>query len=166
MVKKLNKLPPLYLLILLFFTFYFFLAIGITYLFQLPWEIPFSFFWAKLVGVVMLAMGFNSLFLAISTLKLKRAFGKEIYKSNTESKLITNGIYARTRNPIYLSALTLFVGWFLVLQITVLLIVSVLFAIHFYFVAKWEEKELTQRFGDEYLDYQKKVSFFISLRQK
>lgn len=166
MVKKLNKLPPLYLLILVFFAFYFFLAIDITYLFQLPWEISFSSFWARLIGVFLLALGFLSLFFAISTLKLKRAFGKEIYKPNTESKLVTHGIYARTRNPIYLSALTLFLGWFLVLQITVLLIVSVLFAIHFYFVAKWEEKELTQRFGDEYLNYKNRVGFFITFRQK
>ena len=46
-------------------------------------------------------------------------------------------------------------------------ILTVVAFIHFMFVAKWEEKELTERFGKTYLDYKARVPFFIpSLRRK
>lgn len=38
--------------------------------------------------------------------------------------------------------------------------------IHVYLVAKWEEKELTQRFGEEYLQYKRRVPFIISFLKK
>jgi len=31
----------------------------------------------------------------------------------------------------------------------------------FRFAAKWEEEELTERFGDEYLSYKESVPFFF-----
>jgi protein-S-isoprenylcysteine O-methyltransferase Ste14 len=36
----------------------------------------------------------------------------------------------------------------------------------FYFVSKWEERELTERFGEEYLRYKEAVPRFIPYRKK
>lgn len=159
--KKERKQPPVWLLLIVFFTLFFLISIAITFFFNLPWYFPFPRFWGIMIGMILLAFGFFILGSALRTLKIKRAFGKEIYKSKAESKLITTGIYAYTRNPVYLGSILLFLGWFFIFLFTFLLIMTFLFMILFYFVAKWEEKELYERFGNEYLQYKQKVPFFI-----
>ena len=99
-------------------------------------------------------------------LKVDRSFGKEVYTSRTESTLITTGIYAYTRNPIYLSVLILFLGWFFVFLLSFLLIMFFLYLILFHFVKKWEERELKERIGQEYDQYQKSVPFIIPIPGK
>lgn len=159
-LKKERKQPPLWLLVIVFFTMFSLISGGITCLFGLPWHFPVLPLW-RITCIPFLGVGFYVLINALKSLKIKRAFGKEIYKSRTQSQLITTGIYAHTRNPLYLGSLLLFFGWFLVFLLTPLLIMTFLFAILFYFVARWEEKELFRRFGDEYLQYREKVPFFI-----
>jgi protein-S-isoprenylcysteine O-methyltransferase Ste14 len=61
----------------------------------------------------------------------------------------------------------LLAGWFCVSRFTPLGILTVLAFVHFMFVARWEEKELTERFGKTYLDYKTRVPFLIPrLRRK
>lgn len=159
--KKERKQPPVWLLLIVFFTLFFLISIAITVFLNLPWYFPFSCFWGMMIGMILLASGFFILVSALKTLKIKRAFGGELYKSKAESKLITTGIYAYTRNPVYLGSILLFLGWFFIFLFTFLLVMTFLFMILFYFVAKWEEKELYERFGDEYLQYKQKVPLFI-----
>jgi protein-S-isoprenylcysteine O-methyltransferase Ste14 len=99
--------------------------------------------------------------LALKELHISRAFGKDVYASKETSQLVTTGIYAYTRNPVYLAATLLFLGWFFTTRFTVLVIMTVLFLVLFIFVAKWEEQELTDRFGDTYHHYKETVPFFI-----
>ncbi|MFX1603977.1 MAG: methyltransferase family protein, partial [Promethearchaeota archaeon] len=66
-----------------------------------------------------------------------------------------------TRNPLYFSATILLMGWTLVFTSTFLLIVTMLFLPLFRFAAKWEEEELAERFGEEYLSYKESVPFFF-----
>lgn len=70
--------------------------------------------------------------------------------------------YMPTRNPLYLSASILFLGWSLVFVSTFLIIISILFIPLFRFAAKWEEQELTERFGEEYRSYKERVPFFFA----
>lgn len=98
---------------------------------------------------------------ALRSLRTHRAFGAETYKTKEESTLITTGAYAYTRNPLYLSATILFLGWSLVFMSTFLLMVTMLFLPLFRFAANWEEEELTDRFGDEYMSYKDRVPFFF-----
>ncbi len=119
------------------------------------------FLWAFTAGSVLLLVGFPVMISALRSLRTHRAFGDEIHKTKEESTLITTGAYAYTRNPLYLSATILFLGWSLVFLSTFLLIVTMLFLPLFRFAAKWEERELTDRFGDEYLSYKERVPFFF-----
>lgn len=159
-LKKERKQPPLWLLVIVFFSVFSLISAGITYLLGLPWRLPISPVWG-VTSIPFLGAGFFVLINASKSLRLRRAFGKEIYRPKAESRLITTGIYAHTRNPLYLGALLLFFGWFLIFLFTPLLILVFLYLVLFYFVARWEEKELLERFGDEYLDYKEKVPFFI-----
>jgi protein-S-isoprenylcysteine O-methyltransferase Ste14 len=98
---------------------------------------------------------------AFQALGFARAFGRELYASKGKSELIMVGLYAYTRHPIYLGVMLLFFGWFFVTRLTILLIMTLLFLVLFGIVAKWEERELTERFGVQYEQYKKAVPFFV-----
>ena len=160
-MSKERKQPPLWLLIIIFFAIFSSASIGLTFLFQLPWAVPIPLPWGIIIGLILLGLGFYVLIQALKALSVRRAFGKEIYQTKTESDLITHGIYAHVRNPLYLGVTIQFFGWFFVLLFTFLLIMPVFFMLLFFFVARWEEKELTERFGEAYLNYKKSVPRFF-----
>lgn len=161
-----RKIPPIWLLILIFFTTYLLISIGITHFLHLPGHIRLPDYWSIAIGSILLLVGFCVLGSAIKTLTIRRASGKDVYKPKSESKLVTTGIYAHVRNPVYLGNTLMLWGWFFVLQLTVVLFLTILFMIHFYLVAKWEERELTERFGEVYLEYKRRVPFIIPSLKK
>ncbi|MEN4028185.1 MAG: methyltransferase [Methanobacterium sp.] len=70
-------------------------------------------------------------------------------------------VQAYTRNPMYFGATIMIFGWFLVFPFTFLLISAFLFSILFYITAKSEEKQLSRKFGKEYLKYKREVPLFV-----
>ncbi len=99
--------------------------------------------------------------LTLRSLTMRRAFGDELYMTKEESHLVTTGPYAYTRNPLYFSGTILLIGWTLLLRLTFFLILTMLFLVMFGFAIKWEEKELAERFGEEYLLYKERVPLFF-----
>jgi len=78
------------------------------------------------------------------------------------SSLETRGIYSITRNPMYVSLMLLYAGigivkgnWWTFILIPILLIVVQVFII------KKEESYLERAFGQEYIDYRKRVRRWI-----
>jgi protein-S-isoprenylcysteine O-methyltransferase Ste14 len=161
-----RKLPPLWILVVLFLLLYGSLSVGLTRVFKLPRRVPIPPTAGLVMGIVLLAFGFGWMVWSLRSLSIRRAFGKELFKSAAESTLVTIGPYAYSRNPLYFSAIILFLGWFFVFRWTPIAIMAVLFLVHFILVAKWEERELTQRFGDQYRDYKQQVPFFIPGRRR
>ncbi|MGY5853902.1 MAG: isoprenylcysteine carboxylmethyltransferase family protein [Candidatus Thorarchaeota archaeon] len=153
--------PPLALLIPLMFMILGAAAIGVTVVLALPWTFTMVEPLSMIMGVVLLAIGCPMMGLTLRSLRVHRALGSEIYKSSGESALITTGIYAYTRNPLYLSSTILFFGWVFLTRLTFLMIMTFFFIILFIRVAKWEENELIDRFGDEYNIYKNSVPFMI-----
>lgn len=77
-----------------------------------------------------------------------------------QKKLITSGPFALSRNPIYLGLLIITFGF----GITVQSYLALLFIpLYFYFmgIIKQEEAVLLEHFGQEYIEYKKKVHRFI-----
>lgn len=69
-------------------------------------------------------------------------------------RLVTNGVYRYSRNPIYVAVLIAIAGWASLFQAPVLLIYGVvLFALYSFFVQRHEEPHLAREFGDEYTAY-------------
>nr|MDO8080500.1 isoprenylcysteine carboxylmethyltransferase family protein [Candidatus Freyarchaeota archaeon] len=179
---------PIRLYLVVVFLLFFSVSIGLTLLFKLPWYFYYDTLWGWYspspplwgmpyyfplftpwgvgIGIILLVIGFSIIFSALRVLRISRAFGEEIYKSKKESKLITTGIYAYTRNPVYLGSTIMFFGWLLVTLFTFLLIVTLMFMLLFYFAAGWEEKELEERFGEEYRRYKETVPLFIPYPKK
>jgi protein-S-isoprenylcysteine O-methyltransferase Ste14 len=156
-----RRLPPLWLLAALSFLIYLVFSALLTMALSLPWLVPIPKRIGITVGVILLVLGFTMITWAFKSLGLRRILGKELFLSKSESKLIAAGVYAYSRNPLYFFALVLLLGWFFVFRLTPILILTLLFLAHFVLLAKWEERELKERFGQEYEDYRQHVPFFV-----
>ncbi|MDV2858165.1 isoprenylcysteine carboxylmethyltransferase family protein [Oceanimonas sp. AH20CE76] len=74
------------------------------------------------------------------------------------SRLVTNGVFARSRNPIYLGDALWLLAWALWLQSWPALLGPVLFVVYMNRVQiAAEERALTLRFGKAYTDYCNRV---------
>ena len=85
----------------------------------------------------------------------------EVHKDPAKSKLLTDGIYAKVRHPRYVAlvfgmvAFALFTNYLTVYLIVPATILTV------YLLTLLEEKELRDRFGDEYVRYSQRVPRFV-----
>jgi protein-S-isoprenylcysteine O-methyltransferase Ste14 len=84
---------------------------------------------------------------------------RKIYSA--KGKLVTTGIYAHVRHPQYLGFLLLTLGMnILWVTISTLLLWPIL-AIMYYRLAKKEDKELEEKFGEEYRKYERTIPMLI-----
>jgi protein-S-isoprenylcysteine O-methyltransferase Ste14 len=116
--------------------------------------------WLRLgVGIVALVLG------AIGSLRFARIFqaaGQDKDPRTPTPALVTDGIYARSRNPAYVSLTLLQVGLACVLDNVWILVFlfPVLVLIHFGVILR-EEAYLERKFGDEYRSYKARVRRWI-----
>ena len=69
-------------------------------------------------------------------------------------RLVTNGVYRYSRNPIYVAVLIAVAGWASLFQALALVVYGiVLFGLYSFFVQRHEEPHLAREFGDEYAAY-------------
>ena len=93
------------------------------------------------------------------------AFGVSI--SPQSKKLVTTGPYKFSRNPMVFGALSLYAGTIIFLNsITASIAWVILLILVIIFLKKSEEKRLLRDFGEEYLEYKKKVSMIFPLKLK
>lgn len=80
-------------------------------------------------------------------------------KPDTSSALVRSGVYNLTRNPMYLGFLMLLIGWGIYLSNAVaLLFVPPMFLMYMNrFQIEPEERALTSRFGQEFIEYTTRV---------
>ncbi len=77
-------------------------------------------------------------------------------------RLVTQGPYAYSRNPMTLGALLLYLGiGFWMGSGVVVLLTIVVFSALLTFIYIHETRELSERFGDEYLEYKKRTPFLL-----
>lgn len=80
---------------------------------------------------------------------------------NKPDKLITTGMFALSRNPIYVCFLLFFTGLFLVHRNIVIAVAMVLFALAIHRQVLREEKFLKSHYGAKYEDYCKHVRRYL-----
>jgi len=76
-------------------------------------------------------------------------------------QLVTTGIYAYTRNPMYLGHNIFLLGLALSLQSWLAAIIVVANAIWFHYRVLGDEKRLVEQFGQPYIDYRARVKRWI-----
>lgn len=156
-----KRLLPFWAVVITLFFLYGLASVGLTKVFGLPWRAPIPLALRLSIGIPLLAFGAGMYVWSNRSLSLKRALGKELFKPAAESTLVTTGAYAYSRNAIYFAITLLLLGLFFIWRSTPIAILTLFGFVHFVLVAKWEERELTKRFGKEYLDYKQRVPFFI-----
>jgi len=86
---------------------------------------------------------------------------KALLGSDKTEKLIQNGVYGIVRHPIYSADIILGWGIFLFWP-TIIVFLSVIWLdIILFFWMHLEEKVLIEKFGNDYLEYKKKVPMFL-----
>lgn len=122
-------------------------------LYRLPvWALPFSLL-GQLAGLGILWLSLRQTgpadFLGLSQLS----------GSGVPEQLVTGGVYARMRHPLYTGSLLVLwlLPWMSVNLLALVLAVTLYFAIGSYF----EERKLEESFGQAYLDYKAHTPAFI-----
>ena len=85
----------------------------------------------------------------------------QIPNTHRIGNLVTNGIYSRTRNPVYLAFMLIIAGIAFLFPGLLTLIWLIICIAVLYGLAKAEERDLERVYGDKYLDYKRKVPLFI-----
>jgi protein-S-isoprenylcysteine O-methyltransferase Ste14 len=115
--------------------------------------------WAGWLGVVILAFSLYLFWLGHRDLKANWSPSLEIFKGH---KLVTSGIYATIRHPMYLSQLVLTLAQPLLLQNWIAGLAGLVCFVPFYLVrVKGEDQLMTETFGDEYRKYKQKVGGLV-----
>jgi protein-S-isoprenylcysteine O-methyltransferase Ste14 len=79
-------------------------------------------------------------------------------KPEATSSLVVSGVYAFTRNPMYLGFLFVLVGWAVFLSTALAFLLLPLFVLYMNrFQIQPEEKALISRFGQEFVSYKSRV---------
>jgi len=107
----------------------------------------------KIISILLILIGLTLWWSGKIT--LGRSFD---YKPNAKT-LITNGIYSKIRNPIYLGLTLLLLGFTLYFNSKIFLIITILITISSVIRIKLEETILKKKFGKDYLEYKNKTWF-------
>jgi protein-S-isoprenylcysteine O-methyltransferase Ste14 len=114
--------------------------------------------WLRLAGVAVCAIAY-AVFIACMV-----SFGNSFRVGIDEERaggLVTTGMYARSRNPMYTSLDALFFGIFLIFPNPGALFVLVIIALMFHFQIKNEEAFCRKRYGEEYIRYCETVGRYL-----
>jgi protein-S-isoprenylcysteine O-methyltransferase Ste14 len=88
----------------------------------------------------------------------------EVYSGNGEQRLVTEGIRARVRHPVYLAHLCEMLAWSIGTGLAVGWGLTAFAVITGAVMIRMEEAELEKRFGAEYVAYRKEVPMLPRLR--
>ena len=100
------------------------------------------------------------------TVKILLGF-PEVSKEGYPGKLLTEGIYSKIRHPRYLEMMVANIGSALVVNMLGVYIIVALLIPALYITILLEERELIDRFGDDYVEYSKSVPrFFLKIKFK
>jgi protein-S-isoprenylcysteine O-methyltransferase Ste14 len=120
-----------------------------------------------LPGVLFIGLGF-SIYRHIGAFGFARLAGQAEMKTNKPQLLITDGMHGRVRHPIYLAHVCCLLGLAIssgLVAVYALVAFALLTGI---FLIRFEERELEQRFGEEFRAYRARtpalMPFFLSRR--
>ncbi len=116
--------------------------------------------WHQVIGALMIIGG---IFLVGWSISIQYTLGKGTpFPKVATQQLITTGPYASTRNPMTLGAFLLYLGIAVGMgSMPVILLILAIFSALLTFIYRHETCELTERFGEEYLEYRRRTPFFI-----
>jgi protein-S-isoprenylcysteine O-methyltransferase Ste14 len=85
----------------------------------------------------------------------------KVAETHRPVRIATTGVYSIVRHPQYLGGLLAHIGFSFLLSALYSLLSTPLIAALIYLISRKEEDELTKEFGEEYVDYKKKVPMLL-----
>ncbi len=117
------------------------------------------YFPINIVGMIFILFG---IILNAKTDRLYKKYHTTIKPNETPTKLITEGAFKFSRNPMYLGMIMLLIGVSVVLGSLISLLFPLTFITYLQiFVIPTEEKKLELSFGNEYLKFKTKTRKWI-----
>jgi protein-S-isoprenylcysteine O-methyltransferase Ste14 len=114
--------------------------------------------WSWLPAASLFAIGIWLYKTGSAHFSLQRLQGiPELSREHTNQQLVTSGIRARIRHPIYLAHFSEMLAWTIGTGLVVCLVLSALAILGGIFLIRAEDAELEQRFGDAYRQYRRSV---------
>lgn len=109
----------------------------------------------NVVGTVLAAVGFMAFCIGA---------GQVYYHKLTRKGAVTGGVYNIIRHPQYAAFILCSFGLLMLWPRFIVLVMFVTMLFVYYFLAKVEEKECEEKFGQSYLDYKNKTGMFLPIR--
>ena len=127
--------------------------ISIAINFVVPFSVPQGIFRQILipVGIVLIIIGIDLVVLARREFAY---FSQPTDPGHPTSKVVKTGVFAISRNPLYLASVLVFLGLALALNIlwaVVMLLLSIIICLYVLIIP--EEQYLAEKFGEEYKEY-------------
>ena len=132
-----------------------------------PIPIVIALFYFSSIKILYFSIGLILIFFGeiLRIYAVSYAGGKTRTRNVGASALCTAGPYSRTRNPLYIGNVIIYLGVVFFsggpLMWQFLFIVLVFFSTQYYFIIQLEEKKLLELFKDKYVNYQKYVPALI-----
>jgi protein-S-isoprenylcysteine O-methyltransferase Ste14 len=124
--------------------------------------------WAQLFGtpiahIVAMLIGYGFVFAGAA---LVADGWRRVHEARREGRLVTDGVYARMRHPQYTGLFLIVFGegivhWPTIVSVAAFPIIVVAYTV----LARKEERQMLEQFGDEYRRYQRRVPMFIPRRE-
>jgi protein-S-isoprenylcysteine O-methyltransferase Ste14 len=128
---------------------------------------PVGIFWGHTLSSL---LGFNAMYIGYALnilgglliiLGWRKIFFLYWRKEEGDRKLVTNGIYSFSRHPQYLGFLLMTLGLLVHWATLPLLVMWPILLFRYYTLAKREEKEMEEEFGEAYIKYKTKTPMFL-----
>jgi protein-S-isoprenylcysteine O-methyltransferase Ste14 len=123
--------------------------------------------WAQIFGtptahIVAMVVGYAIVFVGAT---LVADGWRKIHRARREGRLVTDGVYARVRHPQYAGLFVILFGegivhWPTIVSVAAFPIIVVAYTL----LARREERQMLDKFGDAYRAYQRRVPMFIPHR--
>ncbi len=118
--------------------------------------------WKVALGLVLLALSGTMRFMIQNKLTIKVLLGlPEVAPDRFPRELITNGLYARMRHPRYVQFLIALAGYALIANYLAAYLMVSLWVPAVYIIVLLEEEELRDHFGEDYIEYCRRVPRFV-----
>jgi protein-S-isoprenylcysteine O-methyltransferase Ste14 len=118
----------------------------------------YSVSWPWIPAILLLATGFWLYSQSRKNFSAKQLGGlPEVISGHTEQRLVTTGIRAHVRHPVYLGHLSEMLAWSIGTGLAVCYGLTAFAILTGWIMVRMEDKELEQRFGPAYAAYRKRV---------
>lgn len=116
--------------------------------------------WVQYTGMIMMVFAF--IWVVIAQFQMKDSWRIGI-DNQMKTKLVKNGLFQFSRNPIFLGMTVSLVGFFLAFPTVIAFFFSLIGSILMQIQIRLEEEHLLKQHGQIYLAYKKKVGRMLSL---